>query len=413
MRSRSLALTILLFLCILNLIHAKTLLVCEDCQLNELKKAFEQSQNGDSIIVSEGVYTCVDLNLSKSVTLIGEKGAVLDGKNQSYVLRIMADSISVSGFKIINSGKSYTKDFASIYIHKSDGFLISNNLIQNSFFAMLIEKSKNGIIRDNRVLGTATREDQSGNGIHLWDCDNMYIAHNEVTGMRDGIYLEFVDSSIIIDNYSHHNVRYGLHFMFSNQDEYKQNTFEKNGAGVAVMFSKWIRMCNNLFINNWGSASYGLLLKEIYDGEVKGNKFDRNTIAVYVDGSSRVSYTDNVFRQNGWAIKVSGGCYANHFNSNDFVGNSFGISYHSMLNDNTFNGNYWSDYSGYDLDKDGVGDVPYRPVKLFSYITNKTPEAIVLMRSLFVDIINFSEKVSPVFTPDALIDNAPSMNPFQ
>ncbi|CAN0573545.1 unnamed protein product, partial [Laminaria digitata] len=239
------------------------------------------------------------------------------------------------------------------------------------------------------------------------------ISRNEVQGMRDGIYLEFVDGSFISDNYSHDNVRYGLHFMFSNHDEYRNNTFEKNGAGVAVMFSKWIKMIGNTFIQNWGSASYGLLLKEINDGEVVNNKFDRNTIAVYVDGSSRVNFTNNIFRQNGWALKVSGGCYANHFTSNDFVANSFGISYNSMLNDNTFNGNYWSDYSGYDLDRDGIGDVPYRPVKLFSYLVNKTPETIVLMRSLFIDIINFSEKVSPVFTPDALVDHSPSMHSFQ
>jgi nitrous oxidase accessory protein len=263
------------------------------------------------------------------------------------------------------------------------------------------------------VIGTATSEDQSGNGIHLWDCDSIQISKNEVTGMRDGIYLEFVDSSVVSDNHSHHNVRYGLHFMFSNHDVYSSNTFERNGAGVAVMFSKWITMNNNTFLQNWGSASYGLLLKEIYDGEVFENKFDQNTIAIYVDGSSRVTYKNNIFKQNGWAIKVSGGCYTNKFTSNDFISNSFGISYNSMLNDNTFNGNYWSDYSGYDLDRDGVGDVPYRPVKLFSYIINKTPEAIVLMRSLFVDIINFSEKVSPVFTPDGLIDQSPSMNPFR
>ena len=162
-------------------------------------------------------------------------------------------------------------------------------------------------------------------------------------------------------------------------------------------------------LENWGSAAYGLLLKEIYDGEVLNNTFDKNTVAIYVDGSSRVNYTHNTFKQNGWAVKVSGGCYANTFTANNFISNSLGISYNSMLNDNSFNGNYWSDYTGYDLDKNGFDDVLYRPVKLFSYIVNQTPEAIVLMRSLFVDIINFSEKVSPVFTPDALIDESPSM----
>jgi nitrous oxidase accessory protein len=89
------------------------------------------------------------------------------------------------------------------------------------------------------------------------------------------------------------------------------------------------------------------------------------------------------------------------------------ISYNSKLNDNTFDENYWSSYTGYDLDKNGYGDVPYRPVKLFSYMVNKTPETIILLRSLFVDILNFSEKVSPVFTPDDLLDNNPLMKPLK
>ncbi|PIX06134.1 MAG: nitrous oxide reductase family maturation protein NosD, partial [Flavobacteriales bacterium CG_4_8_14_3_um_filter_35_10] len=101
--------------------------------------------------------------------------------------------------------------------------------------------------------------------------------------------------------------------------------------------------------------------------------------------------------------------YQNKFTNNNFLNNAFDLSYNSELNDNFFNNNFWSDYTGYDLDKNGIGDVPYRPVKLFSYIINQTPETIVLLRSLFVDIINFSEKVSPVFTPDNLLDEAPLM----
>ncbi len=143
------------------------------------------------------------------------------------------------------------------------------------------------------------------------------------------------------------------------------------------------------------------------------NEFTENTTAVFIDGTSRINYVGNVFNKNGWAIKVSGGCYANRITGNDFTGNSFDVSYNSKMNDNTFDGNYWGDYTGYDLDKDGVGDVPYRPVKLFSYIVNNTPETIILLRSLFVDIMNFSEKVSPVFTPDNLVDQTPSMNAFK
>ena len=108
-------------------------------------------------------------------------------------------------------------------------------------------------------------------------------------------------------------------------------------------------------------------------------------------------------------MKIAGACYTNAFEDNDFVHNTFDLSYNSKLNDNVFDSNYWSDYAGYDLNKDGIGDHPYRPVKLFSYVIGRTPESIILLRSLFIDIINFSEKVSPVFTPDGLLDNSPKM----
>ncbi len=393
--------------------NARSHSVCHQCDLPTLSIAVNEVSHGDTLMLEKGIYSSPGIEITKPLTLIGKPGAVLDGESKDYVLKVLSDSVFISGLEFINTGKSYTKDYAAIYIHKSSIFTLSNNLIKGSFFGILVEKSKNGQILNNRVLGNATREDQSGNGIHLWDCDSILISENKVSGMRDGIYLEFVDGSKIIKNYSHHNVRYGLHFMFSNHDQYARNKFEENGAGVAVMFSKWIRMENNRFINNWGTASYGLLLKEIYDAEVLNNTFQENTLGVYVDGSSRVNYSGNTFRQNGWAIKVSGGCYTNVFTRNNFLGNSFDVSYNSKMNDNTFNSNYWGSYAGYDLDKDGTGDVPYRPVKLFSYVVNKTPETIVLLRSLFVDIINFSEKVSPAFTPDDLVDLSPSMQVFK
>jgi nitrous oxidase accessory protein len=168
-------------------------------------------------------------------------------------------------------------------------------------------------------------------------------------------------------------------------------------------------MRDNVFRKNWGTASFGMLLKEINDAEIVGNTFEENTVGINIEGSNRIDYRNNNFVKNGWAIKVRGACYTNNFVSNNFLYNSFDISYNSKLNDNVFDRNFWSNYSGYDLDKNGIGDVPHRPVKLFSYIVNRTPETIVLLRSLFMDIIDFSEKVSPVFTPDKLLDANPLM----
>ncbi len=406
-------LSILTILLLFGVAQARTINICGACEVKSIDKGVEISISGDTLVLNAGIYPCSNLEITKPLTIIGEQGTVLDGENEGYVLKLLTDSISISGLKIINAGRSYTKDYAAIYTSRADHFVIENNEVDDPFFGILIEKSKHGIVRNNKVYGTTVREDGSGNGIHAWHCSDLEIYDNEVFQMRDGIYLEFVDESLIRNNYAHDNIRYGLHFMFSNHDKYLNNRFEQNGAGVAVMFSKFIEMRQNQFVNNWGPASYGLLLKEIYDAEVVDNEFTENTMAVFIDGTTRINYTGNSFKRNGWAIKVSGGCYTNKITRNDFIGNSFDVSYNSKMNDNTFDGNYWGDYTGYDLDRDGVGDVPYRPVKLFSYIVNRTPETIILLRSLFVDIMNFSEKVSPVFTPDNLVDQMPAMNAFK
>ena len=282
---------------------------------------------------------------------------------------------------------------------------------RSCFLVFILEKSEYGKVYNNKIIGDAVDEYNSGNGIHFWYSHHIEVERNIVQNVRDGIYLEFSNFVTIKNNVSRKNLRYGLHFMFSNDDVYQQNTFEENGAGVAVMFSRNIKMIDNKFQYNWGPTAYGLLLKEINDAEIVGNTFTENTTAINIDGSNRINYRNNTFNSNGWAVKVLGACYTNVFSGNNFLYNSFDVSYNSKLNDNVFEGNYWSSYSGYDLDEDGFGDVPYRPVKLFSYIVNRTPETIILLRSLFMDIIDFSERVSPVFTPDNLVDNKPLMRP--
>ncbi|MFD0975580.1 nitrous oxide reductase family maturation protein NosD [Salinimicrobium gaetbulicola] len=387
----------------------KTLKVCATCEHTNISKAIEAAEEYDTIFIKKGTYYEYNIAVTKPLTIIGEKGAIIDGKDQGEIITIQADHVTLKGIKIINVGTSYTTDYAAVRVVKSADFLLEDLTLERLFFGIYLEKSKNGKVLNNRIFGDAVNEYNSGNGIQLWYCQDITVTGNEVRNVRDGIYLEFSDGIIIEDNKSIDNLRYGLHFMFSNNDIYRRNIFQNNGAGVAVMFSKHIEMRENIFRENWGTAAFGLLLKEINDAEIVGNVFKKNTVGINIEGSNRINYENNDFRNNGWAIKVRGACYTNIFKNNNFLYNSFDISYNSKLNDNEFSKNFWSNYTGYDLDKNGIGDVPYRPVKLFSYIVNRTPETIILLRSLFIDIIDFSEKVSPVFTPDNLVDEEPRM----
>lgn len=400
---------IILLLILTTSLSAKTIEVCQDCAFKSIKQALNHSQAGDEIWVGAGIYYESQIIIDKPVHLKGRGLPIIDAQGEGEIITITADSITFEGFQLQNVGTSYLSDWAGIRVKKSRHFLIRNNVLKNCFFGIYLEHADEGEISCNEIVGEAKNEMSSGNAIHLWYCNKILVENNQVSHHRDGIYFEFVDDSQIKYNISEDNIRYGLHFMFSNRDDYYKNQFRRNGAGVAVMFSKFINMWENEFDHNWGRASYGLLLKEIYDAEIHNNSFTENSIGIYVEGSTRVNYLKNDFIQNGWAIKISGGCLDNRINQNNFLANTFDLSMQSAAGSNSFDGNYWSDYNGYDLDKNGIGDIPYRPVKLYNYLVNRSPETLVLLRSFFIELINFSEKVSPAFTPEAIKDQSPSM----
>lgn len=409
MKNASLSLIILLLLPLGWLTAANTYTVCADCPISSIEAAIESAAAGDIIEVQAGTYQESGLTIDKPLHLRGLGVVIIDGQRKDEIMIIAADSVTVEGFEFRNAGRSHIKDLAAIRVKRHDYFTIRNNRIIDAFFGIFIENGEDGLIADNVLMAEAKSEMDAGNAIHCWYAERLKITDNYISGYRDGIYLEFVHHSFVENNYSEKNIRYGLHFMFSNNDQYRCNTFAQNGAGVAVMFSKEIDMYENEFLYNWGQASYGLLLKEIYDAEIIDNRFDHNTIGILIEGCTRLEYRENDFLGNGWGIQMSGGCLDNNFTQNNFQTNTLDLVVNSQVNNNQFNRNYWSEYAGYDLDRDGLGDIPHRPVKLYAYVISRVPESIILLRSLFIDLLNFSEKVSPAFTPDKVIDNQPLM----
>jgi nitrous oxidase accessory protein len=364
---------------------------------------------GDTVTVAPGIYNEHGIVIDRAIVLRGEPGAVIDAGDAGEIITVTADGVTVGGLTLRNVGTSFMEDRAAVRLAGVRGCVVAGNTLENAFFGIYAEKARNCAIRGNTLRGSATRQATSGNGIHLWYCRDMTVADNRVSGHRDGIYFEFVEQSRVTGNESVDNLRYGLHFMFSHDDVYEQNHFARNGAGVAVMYTQNVIMRRNTFEHNWGNASYGLLLKEIRDSEITHNRFHRNTVGLYTEGSNRVRVERNTFTSNGYAVRVMANSMENVFSDNDFVGNAFDVSTNSRQNFNTFDANYWSDYRGYDLDRDGVGDVPHHPVRLFSLLVEKQPPGVVLMGSLFVRLIDTAERALPMFTPETLVDARPRM----
>lgn len=378
---------------------------------NSIKEAILQASDYDTILVKAGVYNENLISIEKPLTIIGEDGAIVDSQEGDEIFIVQSDHVTIQNMTLKNIGVSYIKDRAAIRLNRVQDVKILNNTLINTFFGIYLQKSNNCVIDGNKIIGGAEDESTAGNAIHIWQGKRIQVSNNEVSFHRDGIYFEFVDESYIANNISKNNMRYGLHFMFSNKDLYENNRFQNNGSGVAVMFSKHIEMIGNEFLDNWGGASYGLLLKEISDGSIENNNFSRNTVGIYAEGANRLSIRNNLFHNNGKAMDIKGNSLDNQIIKNDFVGNTFEVLTNSKSNLNHFEGNYWSQYSGYDLNKDGIGDVPHRPVNLFAIVTDKIPAASMLLHSFLVNSLDAAERLFPQFIPEQLIDQKPKIKP--
>lgn len=374
--------------------------------------AVATARPGDTVRVASGVHREPTVILDKPLALLGEPGAILDGAGERGLVEIRSDSVSVVGLTLRNTGLSFTEDRAAILVDQARHCDIRDNRLEDAFFGIYLANAGDCRIEDNVLVATAERETRSGNGIHLWYSTRIAILGNRIEGHRDGIYFEFVEDSEVADNRSSHNVRYGLHFMFSDGCSYRRNVFSENGAGVAVMYTSDIVMEGNDFRGNLGNAAFGLLLKDITDSEIHGNRFRENSVAVHAEGANRVQLRRNDFVRNGWAIKIMANSEASTVSENNFVGNTFDVATNSRRSYSDFSGNFWDRYRGYDRDGDGVGDVPYHPVRLFSLVVAQNEPALVLQRSPLVALLDVAEQVLPVLTPESLSDRHPSLSPL-
>lgn len=399
------------FHCILLLFalsaNATTYHVGVKYSFKKIQLAINQSNHGDTIIVHEGVYTEGNLLINKSLHILGINRPIIDGQSKFEVVSIKSNSVFFDGFQVQHSGYATLEDPCGIKVYDSKYVVLSNNLLEDNFFGIYLQYSNCCVVKNNKIKAYGLAEQQIGNGIHCWKSDSLQIIGNTIEGHRDGIYFEFVTNSIIWRNVSIGNIRYGLHFMFSNDDAYISNVFRKNGAGVAVMFTKNVKMFNNVFEQNWGDAAYGMLLKEINDSYIFGNIFVSNTAGIFMDGTNRVKVEKNIFKNNGWGMKIQASCTQSEVTLNNFQGNTFDIATNGTLVLNTFDRNYWDKYEGYDLDKNNIGDIPFHPLSIFSVIVESNPAAMLLFRSFLVTLLDQAEKVIPTLTPDQFVDNTP------
>jgi nitrous oxidase accessory protein len=361
------------------------------------------------VLVESGVYREATVVVEQPLTLQGRPGAIMDGNHEREILAIGADSVTVRGMTLRNTGTSQATDRAALRVVEAGSCLIEDNHFEQTLFGVYLQRVTGCLVRRNTLVGLPGSQTVTGNGLHAWSSRDIVFEDNRITGHRDAIYFEFSTNSMARGNISEQSRRYGLHFMFSDSCRYERNTFRDNESGVAVMYAKHVVMLGNRFERSRGSAAYGVLLKEISDSEIRGNLFMDNSVGLHLEGANRNAVADNDFVRNGWALRVLADAQDNVVSGNAFSGNVFDVGTNSRQNYSVFRGNWYDRYRGYDLDRNGTGDVGHAPVRLFALLVEQSPAALVLVRSLLVDLLDVAERVIPTLTPQTLRDDAPLM----
>ena len=394
-------------------LSARTIEVGEGKAFSSINAALHKAKAKDEILIYGKKIYKEHLVIQKPITLKGVGTPIIDGGQRGDVIKVNADNVTIEGLQIQNSARSSQVDYCGVHVKDAQFVTVRNCVFRKNQFSVMFQNCKNGLIANNNISSNITYNPIMGNAVHCWKSDNMHITGNNIGHNRDGIYLEFVNNSHIDHNTVSGCARYGLHFMFSHFNVYSSNRFNHNQAGVAVMFAHNVEMINNTFEFNRGTSSYGLLIKELQYSTIKWNRFLDNTVGLLIDGGSDLNVHHNVIKNNGWGMRLISASTNDTIVHNNFLGNTFDMTTNVSYNRNNVNGNYWDKYEGYDLNKDGYGDVPFHPLSLFSMLAEQNENVLFFFHSFLMNLLDATEKVLPSITPDNYVDNYPHMNPYK
>jgi nitrous oxidase accessory protein len=373
-------------------------------------QALAAASPGDSVRLAAGTHAGPLVIVVSRVTVTGP-GAVVDGGRRGSVITVAADSVTLDGFTVRSSGRSMDRDEAAVKLQRCVGCVVRRLTVRDPLHGIYLLESHGVTIEANDIVGPAdVLESARGNGIHLFNSTGNRLVRNRVRSTRDGIYFSFASQNLVTGN-EVTRTRYGLHYMYSDDNRFEDNAFTENAAGAAVMFSKRIILRHNLFARHVGYRAYGLLLQTGEDMLVEENRFEGNLVGLFLDGSLRNTFRDNQIAGNGIGIDLLASAEQNTFTGNRFRDNRTPVRKVLGTGENRWaldgRGNDWGDPAVYDLDRNGIGDRPYRAGDPFLTLAAARPALELYGGTLAARALSWAEEAFPVFDVPRVVDSAP------
>lgn len=397
-------------------------------QERDIQAVLDRLPPGATLRIPAGRHI-VHLHIRKPVTLTGDAGAILDGEGHGDVIRISAPDVTLRGLTIVNSGRNLTHMNAGIFVERSaERVTIRDNRLDNNAFGIWLDACKGPRVIGNKVHGIPEiRSQDRGNGIHLYSVTEAEIRGNEVWETRDGIYIDTSQNNVLADNLLH-DLRYGVHYMYSYSNKVIGNRTYNTRTGYALMQSKYLTVLDN---ESDRDSNYGMLMNYITYSTIAGNRVhDVQEGTGYVTGGDSVTgaegkaifiynsqfneIRDNLFADSDIGIHLTAGSEDNTVFGNSFLRNRVQVKYVATRDQDWSHegrGNFWSDYLGWDLNADGIGDKQYEPNDAVDHLLWKYPIARILMSSPAIETLRWVQEQFPVLKPQGVRDSAPLMLP--
>lgn len=411
----------LVSLCFATFVSAQTRTVSPS---DELQSAIDMSQAGDQLILNAGRYIG-NFTVNKRLTLTGMPGAVIDGNGKGHTLVIETPDVRIETLEITNWGDDLTDMDSGIFIEKkATNTQVLNNYFLGDTFGIWVDGAQEVLIKANRIEGNLkVRSQDRGNGIHLFNVGKARVEANEVWHTRDGIYIDTSNGNELVGNYLH-DLRYGVHYMYSYHNLVSGNRTVNTRTGYALMQSKFLTVTDNISEND---SNYGILMNFITQSTIENNRVSGVQNNRFVEGAPSMTegkalfiynslfnkVRGNYFVESDMGVHLTAGSEDNIFTRNAFINNKEQVKYVATRPQNWSHegvGNYWSDYLGWDMDADGIGDTQYEPTDGVDRLLWKFPAAKVLLNSPAVETIRWVQRQFPVLKAQGVVDTHPLMS---
>jgi nitrous oxidase accessory protein len=366
---------------------------------------------GDTVRVGKGNYN-EHIVIDKPLILLGIGRPTIDGQNRGDVIRVRASDVTIQGFIVRDSGSDLTAQNAGVYVEPgADRATVQDCDLVYDLFGVWLENSKDSQIIHNVITGkrdllSAAR----GNGIEVYNTVGARIIDNNISYTRDGIYVDISNNALFRGNKIHH-VRYGTHYMNTNNSTWENNESYLNHGGLALMEVRNLTVRNNIA---WGNADHGIMLRTIQDSRIENNIVAGNGRGFFIYDAEYNVVKNNLVIGNQTGIHLSAGSRNNQVDGNDFIDNQTQIKYVASgdVEWGRTQGNYWSNYSGWDQNGDGIGDIPYEANDVVDRLNWQYPLLKLLLSSPSVQTLRFVARQFPVLRAPSIVDKHPRMHPL-